>query len=112
ESEALQHLDVADPAIALDDDFQHDVAGHSTLPRLVGVIRPDFAQELRRLDAAARPIRAATDASARAGSDAAAVAFAEAGARSLAGTAVFAGSVAVGRDRRFHQDTNTIAPIR
>src|SRR4051812_1292565 len=89
-AEALQHAHVADAAVAPHHDLHHDVAFDSALPRLLRVIRLHLAQERRRLDAAARPVRSAAGAAALAFTDTAALAFAEAG--TFAGAGATAGS--------------------
>src|SRR5262245_34283910 len=50
-AESLQNSRLADGAVTPDDDFENDLTGEPALPRLLGVIRLDFAQEAGRLDA-------------------------------------------------------------
>src|SRR5439155_584153 len=69
-AEALEHFDVAHRSVAPHDDLEHHFAGDAAPPRLFGVVGLHLAQQARRIDAAARPIRPAADAAARSGPDA------------------------------------------
>src|SRR5262245_47379909 len=51
-AESLKNLDVADCAVTTHDDLEHDLAGNAAPPRVLGVVRFDLADQLRRLDAA------------------------------------------------------------
>src|SRR4029077_4555247 len=76
-AETLQQLDVADAAVAADDDLEDDVAFEVAPASFFRVIRLHLAQARGRRDAAAGAIRPAAGAAARARPDAGAVAFAE-----------------------------------
>src|SRR6185295_5576883 len=79
--EAVKEFHLADRAITPHDDFEHDFAGERALPRGLGVVGFDFAQQPRRGDAAAGTVRSAARPAARSGTDAGPAAFAQAGAR-------------------------------
>src|SRR5262249_29444808 len=109
--QALQHLDLADRAVAPHDDLEHDIARDAALPRVFGVIGTHFAQKTRRLDAAARTIRAAAGAATGSRSDAAAVPGSESRARSRAGAAAFSRTVAVGLGSRLLEHADAVAVV-
>src|SRR5690606_28984649 len=77
-AETAQHFDVADTAVAADDDLEHDVPFDTLAASLIGVRRLDLSQQRGRVDARARPIRTAARTAAAAGTDARAGAFADA----------------------------------
>src|SRR5258705_1758178 len=95
-TEALQHVRVADAAVAPHDDLHQHVSRDAAAARLFGIGRFHLAQQAWRFDAAARAVRSAAGAAALAVANARPAPFAV--ARPLAGpdAAVCARSVAVG----------------
>jgi hypothetical protein len=67
---SLEDRYVANGTIAPHDNFENDIAGDSTAPRLVGVLGLHLAQQSRRFDSTARPERATAGSSAGAVTDA------------------------------------------
>src|SRR5688500_1960675 len=75
-TQALEHFYAADTAVAPYHDLEHDIPFDAFPPRVFGVLGLDLAQQARRRDSAARPIRSAAGAPSGAGTDAGTVPFA------------------------------------
>ena len=96
---------VADRAVTPHDDLELDLAFDVGAPRLVGVVGAHFAQQPRRLDAAARTEGTAAVAAAGSVADAGAIALAE--ARATAGADAAAGAGPLARRASFGASANS-----
>src|SRR5207249_4875872 len=111
-AEALQHVHLADAAVAPHDDLEQHVARDAAPPRVLCIFRLHLVKQPRRLDAAAWPVRPAAGASARAVADPGSEAFAVAGTLAGSDAAVGAGPVAVPPFHRMFYRTFAVASIR
>src|SRR5206468_4992547 len=64
-AETLQGLDIADGAVAANDDLEHDFAPQTAAACFFGVISANFLEEARRINTASRPIRPTTGAASK-----------------------------------------------
>src|SRR6266498_3736846 len=64
--ESLQDRHVANRAVALDHDFEHDLTSDPPAPCVFRVLGLHFAQEARRIDTTSRSVRSSSGAAARA----------------------------------------------
>src|SRR5204863_1602135 len=110
-SEALQHLHVADRPVAPDDDLEYDLAGETPPACFFRVVRLDLAQEARRRDPAAGPIRSAANPAARSRSDSGSLTLADAGPGPFADATATAGTVRVALDRCPLENADAIAGV-
>lgn len=109
--EPPQDLHVADGSVAADDKFQDDLAFETPTSRVVGVIRLDFPQQPRRLDAGTRPIRAPTRSSAGSSPHARTIALPNPCSLARSYTASLAWTAALHLGLRLLKDADAIAVV-
>jgi hypothetical protein len=110
--QALQKLDVADRAVAPDDDLEDDFACESSPSCLFRIVGLHFAQQAGWGDPAAWPIRTAADPTARSRADAGTGAFSNADARSAACAAAKTAAAGILTRGHLFQKTGAVARVR
>src|SRR5690606_305614 len=95
-----------------DDDLEHDFPFDPQAPRLVGVFRTHFTQQVGGRDATPGPVRPAARPAARTGTDPRAGALPDPGALAAADTATSAASLALPLGGRLGQQAGAIPRVR